>query len=245
MRHTTERWDRNARTWLPISMLCLALAGCQPSNLYIRPDSGPTARLRVVLLSGPGIVVFEGTRPNCVANEGRFIADMNHIMIIDRGASRRVGIPLIEGLPSKVTTELIIPANRPFTAEVSTVFRGIYFGDFSWCRRAVTFTPEDGKDYEIAYQASSSSECSARVSVIEPMVLPSQDCRRLPTPFLGNHVMRRNATAHAIDGSRGLCILARQQAALNAHLTSSCCGRAARLSRLVNRREAVRRRARR
>ena len=148
-------------------LLCSVLASCAPSNPYVKPTAGPQAKLRVVSLPGDNTTILEGTKSNCVSNEGRYIAEVGQVLVIDKGAGKREGIPLIEDVPSKLTTELIIPAQGAYTVEIGAVYGGIPpISAYSWCRRAVTFVPEDGRNYEIIYRFKR-PDCSATVSQIE------------------------------------------------------------------------------
>src|SRR5262245_50443604 len=103
---------------LMMSFLSCTLLACAPSNPYIRPDSGPQAKLRVVSLPGNNTTITEGTAPNCVSRNGRYIAEVGRVLVIDKGAGKREGIPLLEDVPPRLTTEIVIPARKSFTVEI-------------------------------------------------------------------------------------------------------------------------------
>jgi hypothetical protein len=144
-----------------IAFLAFSCAGC--ATVYKPELNGPTAEIRFIARSNAQTLVAALSDEQCGTsrNAGRLAilgGPISHTVSALKHQS--LGMMGGEGLDLQDIHEMIVPAGRPF----SYVFKTNNFAG-SVCDAALTFTPQQGRQYETIFTLNPSG-CKATVKTL-------------------------------------------------------------------------------
>lgn len=127
-----------------LALFSIGLAGCGATRPYVAPQSGPTAQLRIVTSMQHTHVDAD----DCSDNRAivRLAALNTLFRLNDEG---RLGMPLPPDKPSRLWTELLIPANPGYSLGLAGTYQG-GLKEYS-CFVNLAFSPQAGQQYELEY----------------------------------------------------------------------------------------------
>lgn len=144
---------------------------------FAEPKDGPQARLRVI--SHEYVQAIPGR--DCLDGKQRGTGTVLSGWLTSKGyRGRSIGMPDAPADP-KTAAEFMVAANEPITISMlNSVPNG------GGCNVSGSFTPEEGKDYELRAQMERGGNyCSLKLAEIAPIPRPlplqrAQVCKKLP-----------------------------------------------------------------
>ncbi|WP_157971380.1 hypothetical protein [Dyella sp. C9] len=134
-----------------LSIYLLAAAGCgavkSVSPRYEEPTTGQRARVRVVGLTPH---VFAAECPTRDAKPSGRLADWG---VGAKLGKRSLGMPRQAAFGDEDYAEIYVPAGAPLTITFGGTYQSAQGPYTKVCTSRVTFTPQEGKDYEVRQAA--------------------------------------------------------------------------------------------
>lgn len=130
--------------------LSILIAGC--ATKYVEPTEGALAQMRFVSYTKgiSNVLISSFDSENC---DGRTrVGALTGIAI--EHFRKKMGLPLAEDFADEDFTEATIPANRPYTYDLSWHSGSPYSGTTS-CNVTTTFQPLEGHIYETSFRMES------------------------------------------------------------------------------------------
>lgn len=158
---------------MKISTICLStsiavlMSSC--ATQYVAPTSGPTAKVRVAIVSDAYFLMV-GTYADETCKRG---ASLGLIGAEDRwvrkGYAESSSLKMLDGVdtPDSKRKERLVVANHPFTI-TTTAMGPVASGNSGFCNLAMTFTPLVNRQYEVLHTLVGDT-CYLNVSELSQM----------------------------------------------------------------------------
>ncbi|MDP2433410.1 MAG: hypothetical protein Q8O33_15490 [Pseudomonadota bacterium] len=156
-------------------LLGILIQGCATN--YEAPQGEPIAKLRIISNVSNNNYITVGDNPTCIAaGSPEFepkIAVLGALAnsMINNGAGVSVGVPLPTGRLSKQTTEVLVPAGKPFVLHgaAMSLWRIQWPGTiiYNYCKAGVIFTPDENSAYEAVFNKEPSDNCTFSIYQFE------------------------------------------------------------------------------
>lgn len=154
-------------------MTASLLSGCAIPR-YQPPAGIPTANLRIVSSKSENNTISIGERSECLSSKTSpvGIVGANANSLVSNGGGVSIGMPSPSSVPSKQTTEFTIDATKSISVHGSLVsITGFLptppFFLYTFCNTGVSFLPKPRENYEVVFNQSAPSSCTAEVSILK------------------------------------------------------------------------------